>query len=68
MAFKYEKDDQNIVTLIMDMPGRSANVINEKYSSSNNNVFKKEGMPLSPGLFNVPSRGPSPTPGFGSLS
>ena len=34
MAFKYEKDDQNIVTLIMDMPGRSANIINEKYSLS----------------------------------
>jgi len=34
MAFKYEKDDQNIVTLTMDMPGRSANVINEEYSLS----------------------------------
>ena len=31
MTFKYEKDDQNIVTLTMDMPRRSANVINEEY-------------------------------------
>ena len=31
MAFKYEKDDQNIVTIIMDMPGRTVNQINEKY-------------------------------------
>ncbi|MBE2220574.1 MAG: enoyl-CoA hydratase/isomerase family protein [Anaerolineae bacterium] len=31
MAFKYEKDDQNIVTLTLDMPGRSANVLNVEF-------------------------------------
>jgi 3-hydroxyacyl-CoA dehydrogenase/enoyl-CoA hydratase/3-hydroxybutyryl-CoA epimerase len=34
MAFTYKKDDQNIVTLTMDMPGRSTNVINKEYSLS----------------------------------
>ncbi len=29
--FKYEKDNDNIVTITMDMPGRSANVINEEF-------------------------------------
>ena len=29
MAFRYDKDEQNIVTLTLDMPGRSANVLNE---------------------------------------
>ncbi len=33
MVFKYEKDDQNIVTLTLDMPGRSANVINEEFGA-----------------------------------
>jgi 3-hydroxyacyl-CoA dehydrogenase/enoyl-CoA hydratase/3-hydroxybutyryl-CoA epimerase len=31
MAFKYEKDGQNIVTLTLDMPGRSANVLNAEF-------------------------------------
>ena len=31
MAIKYEKDQQNIVTLTLDMPGRSANVINQEF-------------------------------------
>ncbi len=29
--FKYEKDNENIVTITMDMQGRSANVINEAF-------------------------------------
>lgn len=29
--FKYEKDNDNIVTITMDMQGRSANVINEQF-------------------------------------
>ena len=33
MAFNYEKDSQNIVTIIMDMDGRSANVINGEFSN-----------------------------------
>ena len=32
MAFTYEKDEQNIVTVTMDMDGRSANVLNEEFS------------------------------------
>ncbi len=31
MAFKYQKDEQNIVIITMDMPGRSANVINQPF-------------------------------------
>lgn len=31
MAFRYDKDEQNIVTLTLDMPGRSANVLNEEF-------------------------------------
>ena len=34
MAIKYDKDDQDIVTLTMDMPGRSANVINEAFGEA----------------------------------
>ena len=34
MAINYQKDEQNIVTLTMDMPGRSANVINEEFASA----------------------------------
>ena len=33
MAFNYEKDSQNIVTITMDMDGRSANVINDEFSN-----------------------------------
>ena len=32
MAFTFEKDEKNIVTVTMDMDGRSANVINEEFS------------------------------------
>lgn len=31
MAFQYQKDTENIVTLTLDMPGRSANVINDEF-------------------------------------
>ena len=31
--FKYEKDNDNIVTVTMDMQGRSANVINEEFGN-----------------------------------
>lgn len=31
MIFQYEKDTQGIVTLTIDMPGRSANVLNEAF-------------------------------------
>lgn len=34
MAFNYEKDAQNIVTITMDMPNRSANVLNEEFAES----------------------------------
>ncbi|MBK8986032.1 MAG: enoyl-CoA hydratase/isomerase family protein [Chloroflexi bacterium] len=33
MAFHYEKDEQNIVTLTVDMPGRSANVLNDEFGA-----------------------------------
>ena len=32
MAFNYKKDQENIVTITMDMDGRSTNVINEEFS------------------------------------
>ncbi|MGB4872169.1 MAG: 3-hydroxyacyl-CoA dehydrogenase NAD-binding domain-containing protein [Candidatus Promineifilaceae bacterium] len=31
MTFRYEKDEQNIVTLTLDMPGRTANVLNDEF-------------------------------------
>ncbi|MCP5096913.1 MAG: 3-hydroxyacyl-CoA dehydrogenase [Chloroflexi bacterium] len=34
MAINYQKDTQNIVTLTMDMPGRSANVINAEFGEA----------------------------------
>ena len=34
MAIKYEKDEQNIVTLTLDMPGRGANVINQEFGAA----------------------------------
>lgn len=34
MSIRYEKDEQNIVTLTMDMPGRSANVINAEFGAA----------------------------------
>ncbi|MGB0387650.1 MAG: 3-hydroxyacyl-CoA dehydrogenase NAD-binding domain-containing protein [Ardenticatenaceae bacterium] len=33
MAIRYDKDEKNIVTLTLDMPGRSANVINAEFSA-----------------------------------
>ncbi len=34
MTIRYEKDEQNIVTLTLDMPGRNANVINEAFGAA----------------------------------
>lgn len=34
MAIRYEKDEQNVVTLTLDMPGRNANVINEAFGAA----------------------------------
>jgi 3-hydroxyacyl-CoA dehydrogenase (EC 1.1.1.35) len=34
MVFRYEKDADNIVTLTMDMPNRSANVINAEFNKA----------------------------------
>ena len=34
MSIHYQKDDQGIVTLTIDMPGRSANVLNEQFYSA----------------------------------
>jgi 3-hydroxyacyl-CoA dehydrogenase/enoyl-CoA hydratase/3-hydroxybutyryl-CoA epimerase len=34
MAIRYDKDEQNIVTLTLDMPGRSANVINAEFGAA----------------------------------
>ncbi|HUM68598.1 MAG TPA: enoyl-CoA hydratase-related protein, partial [Chloroflexota bacterium] len=34
MAIRYEKDEQNIVMLTLDRPGRSANVINEAFGAA----------------------------------
>ncbi|MDQ1257167.1 MAG: 3-hydroxyacyl-CoA dehydrogenase / enoyl-CoA hydratase / 3-hydroxybutyryl-CoA epimerase [Candidatus Hydrogenedentes bacterium] len=34
MAIEYSKDEQNIVTLTLDMPGRSANVINAEFTQA----------------------------------
>ena len=41
MAFIYEKDEQNIVTVTMDMDGRSANVLNEEFSQLWNDTMDK---------------------------
>ena len=41
MAFDYQKDGQDIVTVTMDMPGRSANVINDEFSLSMMTVVDK---------------------------
>ena len=41
MAFIYEKDEQNIVTVTMDMNGRSANVLNEEFSQLWNDTMDK---------------------------
>ncbi len=34
MAISYEKDEKNIVTLTIDMPGRSVNVINQEWAEA----------------------------------
>ncbi|HFQ93935.1 MAG TPA: 3-hydroxyacyl-CoA dehydrogenase, partial [Anaerolineae bacterium] len=34
MAINYQKDEQNIVTLTLDMPNRSANVINAEFGAA----------------------------------
>ena len=44
MAFTYEKDEQNIVTVTMDMDGRSANVLNEELTFKEGGLFH-EGFP-----------------------
>ncbi len=41
MAFRYEKDADNIVTLTMDMPNRSANVINAEFNAALAEAFAK---------------------------
>ena len=41
MAFIYDKDEQNIVTVTMDMDGRSANVLNEEFSQLWNDTMDK---------------------------
>jgi 3-hydroxyacyl-CoA dehydrogenase/enoyl-CoA hydratase/3-hydroxybutyryl-CoA epimerase len=41
MTFKYEKDEQNIVTLTLDMPGRSANVLNAEFGEGFQNALTK---------------------------
>ena len=41
MAFIYEKDEQNIVTVTMDMDGRSANVLNEEFFQLWNDAMDK---------------------------
>ncbi len=41
MSIEYLKDENNIVTLTMNMPGRSTNVINESFASSLQATLKK---------------------------
>ena len=41
MAFIYDKDEQNIVTVTMDMDGRSANVLNEEFFQLWNDAMDK---------------------------
>lgn len=41
MAINYEKDEQGIVTLTMDMPGRSANVLNEVFYTAYDEALGK---------------------------
>jgi len=40
-AITYEKDDNNIVTLTMDMPGRSQNVINAEFGAAFEECLKR---------------------------
>lgn len=41
MAFRYEKDTENIVTITMDMPNRSANVINAEFNAALAETFAR---------------------------
>ena len=41
MAINYEKDEQNIVTLTLDLPGRNANVINAEFGEALANALAK---------------------------
>ena len=41
MAFIYDKDENNIVTLTIDMEGRSVNIINEIYYMSLLEIVKR---------------------------
>ncbi|MCA9927239.1 MAG: enoyl-CoA hydratase/isomerase family protein [Anaerolineales bacterium] len=41
MAISYQKNSDNIVTLTMDMHGRSANVINDEFGAALQNVLAK---------------------------
>lgn len=41
MAFHYEKDSNNIVTLTLDMPGHSANLINETFGEGLAAAFER---------------------------
>lgn len=39
--YKYDKDTEGIVTITMDMPGRSANVINNEFGKGFSEAFEK---------------------------
>ena len=41
MAFQYEKDSENIVTLTLDMPGHSANLINTEFGEGFADALKR---------------------------
>ncbi len=41
MAINYGKDEQNIVTLTLNMPGRSANVINTEFAQALNDALDR---------------------------
>lgn len=41
MVFRYEKDTDNIVTITMDMPQRSANVINAEFNAALAETFAR---------------------------
>lgn len=40
-AIRYEKDAENIVTLTIDMPGRSANIMNDEYRAGMEEVVSR---------------------------
>jgi len=43
MGFTYEKDDKNIVTITIDMPGRTQNVINEEFGRGFEEALRRLG-------------------------